>query len=356
MLVIYSDEIKVNGVTSYENAVKLACKDIAYDNGIYNNNEFYGSRNNNDIKDELINRINHDYKVMKELYEDCGYGHYDYDTFMNESYDESLIRIYKYDDLMFKDIKLIPEPDNKYDKNAIKILIFNHHVGYVLKNKTRTLKKYLNNDQYHFNMLGRIVGGPYKTIDDYGDIITVTDLNVGFRIDILVIETPKKEIQQVIPFKQQLQSIEKDTVDNKIHRIKNINSSNTNYNETVIDKLINKWNNFKDNHTFIYKVLKGIVWVCSMTILLIFYLTMMIGVFFGVFPGRTKDRPRKAKKRGVKKGNKDKKASKYNEKQIIEKYLRKESSVRDISNQLNVSTATIYNVLKRNNIRINRKK
>ena len=130
-------------------------------------------------------------------------------------------------------------------------------------------------------MLGRIVGGPYKTIDDYGDIITVTDLNVGFRIDILVIETPKKEIQQVIPFKQQLQSIEKDTVDNKIHRIKNINSSNTNYNETVIDKLINKWNNFKDNHTFIYKVLKGIVWVCSMTILLIFYLTMMmIGVFF----------------------------------------------------------------------------
>ena len=78
--------------------------------------------------------------------------------------------------------------------------------------------------------------------------------------------------------------------------------------------------------------------------------------FFGVFPGRTKDRPRKAKKRGVKKGNKDKKASKYNEKQIIEKYLRKESSVRDISNQLNVSTATIYNVLKRNNIRINRKK
>ena len=94
MLVIYSDEIKVNGVTSYENAVKLACKDIAYDNGIYNNNEFYGSRNNNDIKDELINRINHDYKVMKELYKDCGYGHYDYATFMNESYDESLIRIY----------------------------------------------------------------------------------------------------------------------------------------------------------------------------------------------------------------------------------------------------------------------
>lgn len=83
---------------------------------------------------------------------------------------------------------------------------------------------------------------------------------------------------------------------------------------------------------------------------------MMIGACFGVFPGHTKDRQRKAKKRGVKKGNKDKRVSKYNEKQIIEKYLRKESSVSDISNQLNVSNATIYNVLKRNNIRINRKK
>ena len=128
MLVIYSDEIKVNGVTSYENAVKLACKDIAYDNGIYNNNEFYGSRNNNDIKDELLNQINNQYEIIKELYDEFGKPYYDYDEYMNEIYDESSIRIYKYDDLMFKDIKLIPEPNNKYDKNAIKILIFNHHV------------------------------------------------------------------------------------------------------------------------------------------------------------------------------------------------------------------------------------
>ena len=43
------------------------------------------------------------------------------------------------------------------------------------------------------------------------------------------------------------------------------------------------------------------------------------------------------------------------EKQIIAQYQQKENSVRNIANQLNISTATIYNVLKRNGIQINRK-
>ena len=68
---------------------------------------------------------------------------------------------------------------------------------------------------------------------------------------------------------------------------------------------------------------------------------------------RTKDGLRKAKEKGVKLGNKG--LSKVTEKQIIEQYLRNELPVRKIANQLNISTATIYNVLKRNGIQINRK-
>lgn len=68
---------------------------------------------------------------------------------------------------------------------------------------------------------------------------------------------------------------------------------------------------------------------------------------------RTKDELRKAKEKGVKLGNKGLEQSK--EKQIIKQYLQKELSVRKIANQLNISTATIYNVLKRNGIQINRK-
>ena len=68
---------------------------------------------------------------------------------------------------------------------------------------------------------------------------------------------------------------------------------------------------------------------------------------------RTKDGLRKAKEKGVKLGNKG--LPKDTEKQIIEQYLRKELPVRKIANQLSISTATIYNVLRRNSIQINRK-
>ena len=68
---------------------------------------------------------------------------------------------------------------------------------------------------------------------------------------------------------------------------------------------------------------------------------------------RTKDGLRKAKEKGVKLGNKG--LPKDTEKQIIEQYLRKELSVRKIANQLDISTATIYNVLRRNSIQINRR-
>ena len=68
---------------------------------------------------------------------------------------------------------------------------------------------------------------------------------------------------------------------------------------------------------------------------------------------RTKDGLSKAKEKGVKLGNKGLEQSK--EKQIIKQYLQKELTVRKIANQLNISTATIYNVLKRNGIQINRK-
>lgn len=69
---------------------------------------------------------------------------------------------------------------------------------------------------------------------------------------------------------------------------------------------------------------------------------------------RTKDGLRKAKERGVKLGNKG--ISKSKEKQVIISYLEEEMTVRDIASQFHISTATIYSVLKRNNIRIKRKK
>lgn len=69
---------------------------------------------------------------------------------------------------------------------------------------------------------------------------------------------------------------------------------------------------------------------------------------------RTKDGLRKAKQKGVKLGNKG--ISKTKERQIIKCYLQEELSVRNIANQLNISTATIYSVLRRNDIQASRQK
>lgn len=68
---------------------------------------------------------------------------------------------------------------------------------------------------------------------------------------------------------------------------------------------------------------------------------------------RTKDGLRKAKERGVKLGNKG--LSKAKERQIIDCYLRGKMPIRKVASQLQISTATIYSVLRRNNIRTNRK-
>lgn len=68
---------------------------------------------------------------------------------------------------------------------------------------------------------------------------------------------------------------------------------------------------------------------------------------------RTKDGLRKARERGVKLGNKG--ISKSKEKQVIRSYLEEDMTIRNIAKQLQISTATIYSVLRRNNIRTNRK-
>lgn len=64
---------------------------------------------------------------------------------------------------------------------------------------------------------------------------------------------------------------------------------------------------------------------------------------------RTKDGLRKAKERGVKLGNKG--ISKTKEKEVIQLYKQSNLTAKEISQTSNISTATLYNILKRNNIK-----
>lgn len=75
-------------------------------------------------------------------------------------------RIYKYESNL-SDVQIIPEPDNPYDPQALKVVIDNIHIGYIKKGSTGRVRNLLKNNP---KITAEIQGGPYKIIySDYDD-------------------------------------------------------------------------------------------------------------------------------------------------------------------------------------------
>ena len=158
---------RVAGVTKYKKAVKEACNLIAEDNGIPGYAKYYSNLSTKELREEL---------------------------------EEYGLKVFKYQDLDFFNIELVPEVDNKYDPNAIKVLIFNNHVGYVPATVAKTIRKYFDNKKYNFVIEGEIKGGPYKEWDDLNDkVITNNDLDIGFEIYLSVIDSTLEESNEISP-------------------------------------------------------------------------------------------------------------------------------------------------------------
>lgn len=156
---------RVAGVTKYKKAVKEACNLIAEDNGIPEYAKYYSNLSTKELREEL---------------------------------EEYGLKVFKYQDLDFFNIELVPEVDNKYDPNAIKVLIFNNHVGYVPATIAKTIRKYFDNKKYNFVIEGEIKGGPYKEWDDLNDkVITNNDLDIGFEIYLSVIDSTLEESNEI---------------------------------------------------------------------------------------------------------------------------------------------------------------
>ena len=97
---------------------------------------------------------NDDYQLSKkELLEEC----LENDT------------IYEYDFYCAK-IELVPEPDNPYDTNAVKVLLDGLHVGYIKSGSCSHILKLINENRIE-KMDCEIGGGKYKYLayDDYED-------------------------------------------------------------------------------------------------------------------------------------------------------------------------------------------
>lgn len=78
--------------------------------------------------------------------------------------------LYEYD-FPSKPVELVPEPDNPYDKNAIKVLLKGVCVGYIKKGSTAHIHNLLKNNRIK-NMTLEIKGGRYKYWESKYDYMT----------------------------------------------------------------------------------------------------------------------------------------------------------------------------------------
>ena len=88
-------------------------------------------------------------------------------------------KIYKYT-FINTPVRLVPEPKNTHDKNAVMVMIKNCHVGYVPKEQALEVKKILIQN---IKVSAEISGGEYKVVSLNGDAVTITD-HVSIKITI----------------------------------------------------------------------------------------------------------------------------------------------------------------------------
>lgn len=102
-------------------------------------------------------------------------------------------KVYKYADFFTRDFSLIPEPDNEYDENAIKVMVDKFHVGYLSRKTAKTVATLmsLENKKISFDGLLTIVGGPYKMLDYYEDKVITKRDDFNFKLHCSIIDSEK---------------------------------------------------------------------------------------------------------------------------------------------------------------------
>lgn len=92
-------------------------------------------------------------------------------------------RIYEYLYLDTK-AKLVPEPTNKHDKNAVKVCIDGKTVGYIKREETLAVKDILKKTQIEY-IRAFVSGGKYKIVSLNKDVSDIEDgfsvrINIGY--------------------------------------------------------------------------------------------------------------------------------------------------------------------------------
>lgn len=88
-------------------------------------------------------------------------------------------KIFRYEGLS-TNVQLIPEPDNEYDKNAIKVVADGVHIGYVPSKETATIKELLNIDDLKIGC--SFYGGEYKILYTDSNTVKKEKWNIGAKV------------------------------------------------------------------------------------------------------------------------------------------------------------------------------
>lgn len=67
------------------------------------------------------------------------------------------------------DLRLVPEPENENDKNAIRVEADGVKIGYVPKSKTKRVREIIESPGFRYSSV-EIEGGKYKIVDEDGNI------------------------------------------------------------------------------------------------------------------------------------------------------------------------------------------
>lgn len=94
---------------------------------------------------------------------------------------DGFVKIYKYN-YMNKPVKLIPEPKNKHDKNAVQVFIAGELVGYISREDNVHVKDILNNHEVKY-ISSRVTGGDYRIVHPDGTDLAFSD-SVKIKISI----------------------------------------------------------------------------------------------------------------------------------------------------------------------------
>ncbi len=106
-----------------------------------------------------------------------------YQGMSNKEIEESFEKIYKFSNFSTSDFTLEPEPNNEFDRNAIKVMINNFCIGYIPRIEANQIINFINiMDKYSLKGTVSITGGPFKHYDYTSDKVVSQNSELGFSI------------------------------------------------------------------------------------------------------------------------------------------------------------------------------